>query len=127
MPGRNNKTGRSKDRFAMVRHDMVKSPAYCSLSPVARAIWIEILCRYNGQNNGEIPLSCREAKRLVGISKNTASKAFQELQDKGFIRIAHDSNFNLKTRLARRWTLTHLSVDRTLPTNDWRAWEPPEK
>lgn len=127
MPRRHNRAGRSKDRFAMVRHDMVKSPAYRRLSPTARAIWIEILCRYNGQNNGDIPLSCREVGQLVGVSKNTASKAFQELLDKGFVRIGQDSSFTLKTRLSRRWALTHESVGNRPATSDWRAWKHAEK
>ena len=85
MPRSHNKTGRSRERvpgtFSLIRHDVVKSPAFRSLTPAARSIWLELLLRFKGYNNGDIPLSCREVERLVGISKNTASKAFQELQD----------------------------------------------
>lgn len=131
MSPRHNRKGRSKGQvpgtFSLVRHDIVKSPAFRSLPPAARSVWLELVLRFNGHNNGDIPLSCREAEHLVGISKNTASKAFKELLDKGFVRIGQDSSFNLKTRLSRRWTLTYESVGNCLPTNDWRAWEPPEK
>ena len=111
----------------MVRHDIVRSPAYSTLSPAARAIWIELLCRFRGYNNGEIPLSCREAQQLVNVGKNTAARGFQELMERGLIRIGQESGFSMKSRLARRWILTHEPLNDQPPTCDWRNWKPPEK
>lgn len=131
MPRSYNRTGRTKGlvpgTFSLIRHDIVKSPAFRSLPPVPRAIWLELMLRFKGHNNGDIPLSCREVAESLNISKNTASRGFDLLQDRGLTRIGQDSSFTVKTRLSRRWTLTHESVGNRLPTNDWRSWEPPEK
>jgi hypothetical protein len=113
--------------FSIIRHDIVKSPAFHSLSLLARQIWLELLLRFNGRNNGDIALSCREVAELMNVSKNTAARAFRELLDRGLVRIGQDSSFTVKTRLSRRWRLTHESVDRSPPTNEWRAWGSPKK
>lgn len=131
MSKRNNRTGRTKGlvpgKFSAIRHDIVKSPAFRSLPSIPRAIWLELMVRFNGHNNGDIPLSCREVAELLNVSKNTASRGFDLLLDRGLIGIGQDSSFTVKTRLSRRWTLTHEPVGNGLPTNDWRTWEPTEK
>lgn len=116
--------GRSKQSFVMVRHDMMASEAWCSLSCKSRCVWLEIMRRYNGYNNGRISLSCREAALLCNISKNTASRCFIELQDKGFIRIGSYGGFRNKYRYASRWEVTHEKFDDQGPTNEWRKWKP---
>ena len=115
------KKGGSKNTFVMLRHDMIDSPAYRSLSLKARAVYIEVLKRYNGFNNGGVALSCREAGEFCGIGKVSASKAFDELVTKGFLKVGEDAAFNMKTRKSRRWILTHELLGRQSPTNEWRA------
>ena len=44
--------GRSKGQFVCLRHDIMKSKAWRSLSPSARCLWTEIVFRFNGRNNG---------------------------------------------------------------------------
>lgn len=112
--------GRSKGRFVTVRHDMMQSPAWQSLSTNARCVWLEIMRRYNGKNNGSIPLSCREAADLCNISKATAKRAFDELETKGFIKVHLYSTFTNKYKTSRRWIVTHESFDKKPPTNEWR-------
>ena len=115
--------GRGKGgKFVLVRHDMMKSEAWRALSTSARCVWLEIMFRYNGNNNGEIPLSCREAGELCGISKNTAWKAMTELQEKGFIKIGEYSSFTCKMKRATRWIVTHEACEGKAPTNEWRVW-----
>ena len=119
-----NQKGRNKATFIMLRHDMIDSAAYKSLSLAARAVYIEILRRYNSFNNGDIPLSCREAQDLCGISKTTAARAFDMLKNRGFIKIGSDSAFNMKTRQSRRWIITHEKLKQAPPSNEWRKWTP---
>lgn len=114
--------GKKAPSFVMLRHDMMESPAWLSLSLKARCTWLEIARRYNGSNNGNIPLSCRELCDLLKISKTSATRAFDELIGKGFVRVAQESSFTMKTKLARRWTLTHESTNNKPSTNDWRKW-----
>ena len=113
--------GRSKSpNFVMLRHDIMKSPAWRSLSPNTRCVWLEIMFRYKGDNNGEIPLSCREAGELLGVGKNTAYRAFTELEDRGFIKVGLIAGFKNKQRMATRWIVTHESYNGKPPTNEWR-------
>lgn len=116
--------GRGKHNFVMLRHDMMKSAAWLSLSAKARCVWTEIMLRYNGNNNGEIPLSCREAGELCNIGKGTAKRAFDELKDKGFIKIGSYAGFQNKYRYATRWIVTHEFLDGKQPTNEWRNFKP---
>jgi hypothetical protein len=90
------KRGRSLrgERFVKLEHWLLRTPAWRSLTPVARALYIELAQRYNGANNGEISLSVREAAELVHIAKDTASKSFHELEEKGFVRRHVCGSFN---------------------------------
>ena len=62
MPRRHNHKGRSTtERFVSLPHWMLQSPAWRSLSPVARGVFIELAAIYNGSNNGRLALSARDA------------------------------------------------------------------
>lgn len=115
--------GRKGPNFVMLRHDMMESPAWLSLSLKARCIWLEVMHRYNGSNNGDIPLSCREVCERLNVSKASATRGFDELINKGFLRVAQQSSFTMKTKTSRRWSVTHESVGNTKPTNEWRKFK----
>lgn len=113
--------------FTQLLHHMQRSEAWRSLSLPARAVWLEIQGRYNKSNNGLISLSCREAADLCNICNDTASRAFNDLIDRGFIRVARDSSFATK-RLSRIWRLTHLDDNRNghKPTDEWKHYKKPK-
>ena len=119
-------TGRSKrgERFLKLEHWFLKSEAWRSLTPPARAIYVEIALRYNSFNNGEISLSVREAARLVHVAKDTATKAIRELEAKGFIRRHVCGSFNWKLRHATTWILTTYEFDGRPATKDFARWAP---
>jgi DNA-binding transcriptional MocR family regulator len=80
--------------------------------------------RYNSYNNGDIVFSCREAAKILRISKSTAGLAFSELIDRGFLKVARASTFSLKTKESRRWEITCWPpVSGKPPSNDWRKWK----
>ncbi len=115
--------GRSRTpNFVMLRHDMMESPAWLSLSCNAKCVWLEIRHRFKGDNNGNIPLSCREAAQLNKISKVTAKRAFDELEEKGFIKVALYSTFTNKQKTSRRWIMTHEPFNERPPTNEWKRY-----
>lgn len=101
---------------------MAQSPAFRSLSGGALKILIELRCRFNGANNGEVFLSYQEAADLLGMGKSTAARAFRELQEKGFIRMAAPGHFY--GRRATEWILTDCPLHGHPPTRDWQAWRP---
>tara|TARA_Y100000588_G_scaffold259424_1_gene274104 strand:+ start:338 stop:724 length:387 start_codon:yes stop_codon:yes gene_type:complete len=112
-------------RFLILRHDIMDSDAWLSLSPKARCIWTLIAKRHNGLNNGDIPLSVREAAKHIRSGKSTASRGFDELIDRRFIKVSQDAGLTMKYgRRARRFTLTHEGVNNQIATNDWKTWQP---
>ncbi|MEC9344637.1 MAG: hypothetical protein VYB54_00315 [Pseudomonadota bacterium] len=103
---RSKSSGGGRDaRHLRLYHYVIESEAWRDLSPGAKALYTGLAYRYNGSNNGEIPYSCREAAAYLNVSKNTASRLFNELVDHGFASEARSSSFDLKTREARLWRL----------------------
>ncbi|MDE0588577.1 hypothetical protein OU789_01415 [Halocynthiibacter sp. C4] len=73
----------------MVRNTM-EEPAWQALSPVAQALYPWLKFEWHGprnNNNGKINFSVRQAAQRLGVSVNTASRGFHDLQRKGFIVI----------------------------------------
>lgn len=50
-----------------------------------RALYIELKRRYNGNNNGSIHLSHREAAEALSAHRNSMGRWFNELEKRGFI------------------------------------------
>jgi hypothetical protein len=97
---------------------LLDSPAYLSLTCPARAVLIEIARAYDGFNNGRIGLSVRRASERCNIARGTASRAFVELQDRGFIECATKGGFNRKLPHASEWKLTFWAATSRA---SWRA------
>lgn len=117
-----NATGRTTtDRFIMLAHYMLRSPAWKTLSPNAKALLIEVWARYNGANNGAISYAVREAED-IGLSKDQASRAFKELIKRGFLKMHRASTFSLKTKEARTWELTAVPNGESAPSKDFMRW-----
>ena len=121
-----NATGRSTRAAKHVRHYewMLASAAYRSLSCNARSLLIELGRRHNGDNNGDIPLSVREAATLLGSAINTACKALSQLEDRGFVRPNEKGAFRIKDRQATTWQLTEHSRAGKMATKDFMRWKP---
>ena len=93
-------------RFVKLYHWLLQSHAWRSASLAARCLLIEVWRRHNGVNNGEIAFSVREAAEALGIGKNTANRAFRELEDKGFLNARERGSFHWKGGPATTWELT---------------------
>jgi hypothetical protein len=117
----------SGDRFVMLPFYLLKSPAYRSLSVTARALIPEIAMRFNGENNGRISFSVREAGKAVGRDKDTAGNALHELEDKGFLDAKRKGYFSSIQSKATEWRLTWLPCGDERPTKEFMRWQQPEK
>jgi hypothetical protein len=126
MPRKHDRTGRGTHDFRHVRlYDyLLTSSAWLSLSCQSRSLLIEIARLYDGTNNGRIALSVRVAAQRCRIAKDTASRAFQELEDRAFIECVKRGAYSLKTRHASEWRITWRRCDVTgqLPTNPFKWW-----
>lgn len=138
-PRKPNATGRSDKtaRFAMLPHTIMESVAYASLDLTARCLLNELIYLYRGDNNGAIYLSASDAAARLGQSdKRPALRAFNDLQDRGFVTLAKESHFAVKasdTSRARCWRLTWLfwaeapQKSKRSATNEWQHYQPPGK
>ncbi len=70
--------------FVQIPSEVLNSAAYKDLSYSARAMLVEVLHFYRGNNNGSIFISAITAINR-GLSKNTMTKAIKELIAHGFI------------------------------------------
>lgn len=108
-----NATGRNpQDRFVRLPFRLLNSNAYRSLSPNAKVLLSELVMLHNGENNGSLYLSVRNAAHRVGVADlSAASRAFDDLMALGFIELAQDAYFSVKAADASRarcWRLTWL-------------------
>lgn len=115
-------------RHVRLYHWMMRCPAWQSLSPVARCLYLEMAARYAGvnSNNGQIPYSVREGAAALRVGKSTANKGLRELVDRGFIVPTKAGIFTIKR--ATEWRLTEFPCDVTnaVATKDFMRWEPAE-
>jgi len=115
MPKRHDAKGRTvgKERYVALPFYLLQSPAYRSLSLAARAAFVEACAFYNGSNNGKIILSVRILAERLNASKDTASRALTELDDRGFMVCMKMGSFGRKRAGASEYRLTHLPCDVT--------------
>jgi hypothetical protein len=113
-------------RYASVNHYLMKSPAWKSLGCIPRAVYLDMVSRYHGSNNGRIGYSVRCAVAELHIGSATARRALDDLQDRGFIVVIKKGAFNVKVRHASEWRLTdhHCDVTNNLATKEFMRWTP---
>jgi len=110
------------ERFVKLDHALLDSEAWHHLSPHAVKLLLAIWRRHDGKNNGAIPCSVSEARRLLGCRKERARQCFTELERLGFIRLTKDSAFNVKTKEAREWELTAKPTNDAPAGRDFEQW-----
>ena len=64
---------------------MLEAPAFRALPGNAVKLLLILAKRFNGNNNGDISLSVREAAAEIGCSVNHALKCFRVLEREAFI------------------------------------------
>ena len=127
--GKADTKGRGKEQYVPLPYNFLKSEAWRSLSGAAVRVFLELHTRFNGGNNGRIHLSVTEAVDALGIGRSTVKRAFDELQEKGFLVCTSEGSWY--HRKAHEWRLTTKPVEtrykRSPATNEWRAWRKPGK
>jgi hypothetical protein len=115
--------GRSKfEPHIRLHRGVTNSAAWKSLSCEARCLLIEIWTRNNGQNNGCIAYSHREARQALRVGNRKTQAAFRELQDRGFIIARTKGSFDWKSGRATEWEITAEPCDDRLAKRLYRDW-----
>jgi hypothetical protein len=111
--------------FIQLPHYVKRSTAYHGLSVYARAVLVELIDRYHGNNNGMIVLGVREIKYELRCSDGTACSAMRELDDAGLARPLTPGAWRGKQ--ASEWRLMWRRCDKTgdLPRTQWEPLRPP--
>lgn len=84
---RNGRSAGAEHWTKLIRHTM-EEPAWRALSSTAQALYPWLKLEWRGpdaNNNGQIRLSVRQAAARMGVTVETAAKAFRDLQAKGFL------------------------------------------
>lgn len=120
---------RGKSRFVRLDYSLLHEWERLALSPIAQSLFLRLCMRFNGMNNGRIYLPSREAGEVLGISRNTVCKYYQELEAKGFIVATRRASLGLDGKgRATEWRLTHLHTpDNKGATHDYRKIFPRPK
>jgi len=106
-------------------HPVFYSAAFRSLSLTARALVFELIGLHDGTNNGEIFLSVRTARDLLGLGSDApVTQAFRDLQEHGLIRLVSKGSFCQKASRASVWQLNFLEVGGRAATADYIEWCP---
>jgi hypothetical protein len=110
--------------FIQLFHYVKRSTSYHGLSHIARALLIELIDRYNGNNNGMIVLGVREAAYEIGCHQTSISRAARELDDAALARPTQLGAWRGKQ--ATEWRLMWRRCDKTgdLPRNVWQERKP---
>ncbi len=119
--------GRSKGEKRHIRlyHDFTDCPAWRDLSGNAIKLLVALMRLDKGGDNGALFMSVRDAAAAIGVTTNTASKLFRELEEHGFISATQRGHFKVKTRLATTWRLTWIGAPGRTPSRDFDRWQPP--
>ena len=119
-----NKFKKGSGKFIQLEHWVYDSPAFQSLKPGPRAIYVELKRQFNGHNNGNIFLSQRVAGDAANIGRDTVGKYLAELVAKGFIVKTMGHYLGpVGVGQAARWALTELSLDGAPATKEFMAWK----
>jgi|GEM_PF-417039 len=100
--------------------EMIRSPTYHALGLPARNL-IPILQDVWNPSEGAIHYSVERAATALKVSKGTASKAFKELWEHGFLQCVNESDW--MNGKAREWRLTWMEFQGREPTDEWAHWQ----
>lgn len=103
----------------------LRTQAWQTLDPDAKALLIELRALYTGQEN-RVHMSVREAMRRLNIGQRRAQRALDALLHRGWIRVIEKGTFHRKLRHATVYALENESLedrDGATPPKSYMRWE----
>ena len=100
---------------------MLNHKAYGTLSPWAKVL--VHLMHEQWRDEKEVDYGIREAAEKIPCSRPTAMKAFNQLEERGFITCVTPAMFSSRTESkTRTWRLTWMPYLSRKPTCKWENW-----
>ncbi|MCP4183584.1 MAG: hypothetical protein GY761_09740 [Hyphomicrobiales bacterium] len=96
--GNPRKHSNKQEHWTKVLRSTMQEPAWCALTTAAQSLYPWIKLEWHGpefNNNGKIQLSVRQAASKIGVGLNAASRAFHDLQAKGFLVVTKHARLGL--------------------------------
>lgn len=111
-------------RHVRIFHSMMETDAWRAASGNSIKVLLALVRKDNGERNGQLAFSCREAADLTGLSVRTCQRCLKELERLGFIRCTEKGAFNRKTLHASLWRYTWQAwpEGKMGPTRDYEKW-----
>lgn len=94
--------------FLSLNHPMLDSEAFCSLSPRAVKMLVDVGRQYNGSNNGDLSATRSQMLPRGWTSNDQRQKAIRELLDKGFLIV---TRYGYRPRVPTLYAITWQSID----------------
>ena len=126
------KTSPVDGHFVALRNELLKSPAWLAMRPLARLVYIALAqeIRYykdGSTNNGRVYLSTRMAPRRVNTSQRVAHSCFAEIDHYGF-NVQTTPGVQGKKGRATCRRLTDIAYDnpdgtKAAATKDYLDWD----
>ncbi|WP_461427750.1 hypothetical protein [Gymnodinialimonas sp.] len=129
--GRDKRNERAQEHWTKLARPMMETDAWRALSPVAQALYPWLKLEWRGpkaNNNGKIRLSVRQAADALGVTRNTAGRAFHDLQAKGFIVVRERARLGIGGNASGpSYELTELSTPHSKKADGqklYKLWKP---
>jgi len=105
---------------------LIESEVFLTMPPPANKLFL--LLHSQWRPHKPVGYGVRQAAKKIGCAKNTAAKAFQELEKRGFIIREEESFFDSRNgSRSREWRLTWMPYtwhgNDKPASNEWEKWE----
>lgn len=97
---------RGQGHFFKLPRAMVNSDAWRGLSHSARTVFCALAVKFNGANHNDLSLPHRELKTDYGMNTTTIKRAFDQLEEAGFIDVVRPGGLEQRCTifaLSDRW------------------------
>lgn len=96
--------------FVAVPHDVFASKDYKGLSVEAKALLLEVMAQYRGDNNGDLTPSFYVVGKALGWGKPRHAKAVAELRTTRLIQVTREGQRG-SNGIAELWALSWFGLD----------------
>ncbi len=119
---------RGGPRHVQLMEWLQTSPAWATLKPGPRALYVELRRRFNGGNNGEIFLSHRDAAKALNVDRKTVAGYFDILIERGFIVVTRGHCLGPSgISQSATYRLTEEKTSEGSATKEFMRWKPTQK